>query len=360
MKCPFKVLLSTLLVSTVTIFCCASTCVANPALQKTKPKPAAQEEEQDSPPGYEEEYKCWSDADQEKDFLTRGKMLIACIDKYPKSTLMPTFEASYKKMFFDSSDNKKYQELETLAEDWLNLHPNDYDTIARIAEAAGYLGHDEKCVQRLVELYKMKPTSSLPIEIAKIYLKLKNKAKYIEWVEIALKLPENETNFLLRLNLVQEYMESKDRTKAMEWARASIKAAEAVINPSEDTRKQIIAVRHTCYDIIAKILYEQNKFPEAIKAFKQALKVKEYAEGYYFIGLCKHELKQADDAMLWYAKTAIWCEKSTRECGEFGTKAKDNLEKIYKSIHDGSLIGIEKNYKKAREKPESFWTSDES
>jgi tetratricopeptide (TPR) repeat protein len=360
MKCPFKVLLSTLLVSAITIFGCASTCLANPALQKTKPKPAVQEEEPDSPPGYEEEYKCWSDADQEKDFLKRGPMLIECIKKYPKSTLMPTFEGSYKNMLFESSNNKKYQELETLAEDWLKLHANDYDTIARIAEAADKLGHDEKCVQSLVELYKMKPTSSLPVEIAKIYLKLKNKAKYIEWVEIALKLPENETNFLLRINLVQEYMESKDRAKAMEWARAAIKSAALVKDPSAETRTQLAAVLHTCYDIIAKISYEQDKYPEAIKAFKQALKIKEYAEGYYFIALCIHAEKKAEDAMLWYAKTEIWCEKKTNECGEFATKAKDNLEKIYKSIHDGSLVGIEKKNKLAREKAESFWTSDES
>jgi tetratricopeptide (TPR) repeat protein len=360
MKCPFRVLLFTLLISTVIILCGTSMGSASPVQQKAKPAVVAQPEEEESPPGYEDEYNCWDSANKEADFVKRGKMLIACIEKYPKSTLMPTFEGSYKNLFFESSTNKKYQDLETLAELWLKLHPDDYDTIARIAEAAANLGHDEKYVQCLEKLYKMKPTSSLPADIARTYKKLNNKAKYIEWTEIAIKLPENETSFMMRLELVQTYMESKDLAKAMEWARSALKSADLVKDPSADTRTQLIAVRHTCYDIIAKISYEQDKFPEAIKNFKLAIKAKEYAEGYYFIGNCLQNQKKAEDAMIWYAKTGLWCEKNAKECGEFATKANKEEEKIYRALHDNNTTAMFKNKNKAKEKPDSYWTSDEN
>jgi tetratricopeptide (TPR) repeat protein len=358
MKCPSKVLFFVLLISTV-IFFGAPICGASPVLQKPKLAAAAQEEEPESPPGYEEEYNCYQSATGEADMVKRGTMLIECIVKYPKSTLMTNYESAYKALLFDASNNKKWQELETLAEQWLKLHPDDFDTKVRRAEAAAKLGHNEKYVQLAIELYKVKPTNDLAVDIAGVYKNLNNKAKYIEWTETALKYPDNDANFLLRLNLVQEYWESKDLPKTVEWARAALKSADRVKDPSKETQTQLVAVRHKCHDIIGKILYQQDKFAEAIKPFKQALKVEEYGEGYYLIGRCLHEQKTADDAMIWYAKTVLWCEKRTKECGEFGTKAKENLEKIYRSLHNNDISAIFKEYNKAKEKPDTYWTSDE-
>jgi tetratricopeptide (TPR) repeat protein len=366
MKCPFKVLLFVLSVSAAFIFSGASICGTPPVSQTAKPaataQAAAQDDEQESPPGYEEEYNCYLDANKEKEtnVLNSGKMLIDCMVKFPKSTLMPNFEAAYKILIFESSNNKKYQELETLADQWLlRWHPNDYDFIIRSAEAADKLGHDEKYIQRATELYKVKAISSLAVDIASKYQKI-NKAKSIEWTETAIKLPENDANFELRFFLVQTYVESKDYPKIMEWAQATLKAAERVQDPGKDTRARLVVVTHACHDLIGNISKQDKKFPEAIKSFKEALKVKEYAEGYYYIGLCKHGQQKADDAMLWYAKTVVWCETKTKECGEFASKAKENMESIYKILHDGSLVGIDKIYKKAREKDVKYWTSDES
>jgi tetratricopeptide (TPR) repeat protein len=211
----------------------------------------------------------------------------------------------------------------------------------------------------------MKPISSLAEGIASAYLKMNNKPKYIEWTETAIKLPENDANFTLRLNLVHTYLEEpKNYPKIMEWAQAALKAAALVQIPSRETQAQLKEVRHFCHDIIGKILLDQDKkFPEAIKAFKQALKVKEYAEGYYFIGICLQSQKK-DDAMSWYAKTELWCEKNdkdSKECKELAPKAKANLELIYEKLHDGST-DTRKEYIKAKEKDkiENYWTSEEN
>jgi tetratricopeptide (TPR) repeat protein len=374
MNCPFKVLLFALLISAVIVPCgafmgeapLASQTAKPPAASQTaKPAAAPQNEEEESPPGYEEEYNCYQDATKETDALERGKRLLKCIVDHPKSTLMPNFVAEYKRLLSECLTNKKYEELEKLAEDWLKLHANDPETLgttAYIVEAADKLGHDEKYIQRAIELYKMKPFSSLAVDIAVKYLKMGNKAKYIEWIETAVKLPENESNFLLRFYLVQLYWEAKDSAKTLEWAQATLNAADRVTDPSSDTRKQIAEKRHACYNAMGGISLKDKKYSDAIKAYKQALRIKEYAEGYYYIGLCLHSQQKYDDAMRWYAKTELWCkknaEKSAKECAEFEPKAKENLEKIYKPNHDNTTFAIEKVYDKAEK--QTNWLSDEN
>ena len=51
--------------------------------------------------------------------------------------------------------------------------------------------------------------------------------------------------------------------------------------------------------------------------------------------------KNVDDAMLWYAR-------AEQNGGEYAPKAKENLEQLYKALHNETLIGIEKIYRKAQ------------
>ncbi len=346
MKCRFQMLLFALLAFAAALFSSAVTARANTELQQSKA--AAQNQAQEQEPEYsEDEYNAYDTAAKEPDLQKRGSMLIAFIQKYPKSKLMSYVDSAYKSLLFESSNNKKYEDLELLAEQWLKIHPNNFDTIARIAEAAEKLGHDEKCVQCLLELYQMQPTGSMAYNIAQTYKKMKNRAKYIEWTEAVFKYTEFEADFMLRLDLVQLYMNSKDLSKASEYARATLKSADSVKEPSADTQKQLRKVRHACYDIVGRNLIEQDKFAEAINAFQQALKMEKYGEGYYYIALCLRKQDKIDDAMLWYAK-------AEQQGGETASKAKENLEQVYKALHNGNLTGIDKIYRRAKEQPDTL------
>jgi tetratricopeptide (TPR) repeat protein len=364
MKCPFRAILFTLLIAAAIIFCGASICGATPVFQNAKHAAPAQADEQESLQGYEEDGNGCEYAAKEADILKRGRILIECIKNYP--TLMLHLEKAYQSLLSNSHNDKKYQELEMLAEQWLKLHPNDLAAMTYDVEAAANLHHDEKYVQRATELYRMKPISDLAIGIAKAYERMNKIEKCLEWTEIAIKFPENEANFSLSFYLVQKYWESKDSAKTMEWAQATLKAADLVKHPRDETRKELFEKRHACYDIIGKNLYKQGQYPEAIRAFKQALKIKAYAEGYYYIGVCLQNQKKwdtLDNAMFWYAKTDLWCEKNvgeSKECKEFATKAKENLEKLCGRMRDCTSMAVSKAYKWAKSKPDSFWISDEN
>jgi tetratricopeptide (TPR) repeat protein len=302
----------------------------------------AQAEEQESSPEYIEQYEAWEKAKDEPDIQKSAAMLIQFLEKYPKSELLKHAESSYVSLLIKCSDEKKFQELETLAEKWLKLHPADLNTIVFLATASRELGHNEKWIQSLLELFKIQPSGSMANDIAQAYSKTGNKAKYVEWTETALKAPEFETDFKTRLDLVQFYVDEKNLPKAVEYARGALKAADLVKDPGAETKEQLHKVRMACHDTIGKILLEQEKFDEAIKSFQQALALEKSSESCYFIGYCMRMQKNIDEAMLWYAR-------AEQHGGNYASKAKENLEQLYKALHNNTLIGIEKIYRRAQD-----------
>ncbi len=307
---------------------------------------ATQAEEQESSPEYIEQYEAWEKAKDEPDMQKSAAMLIQFLEKYPKSELLKHAEGSYVSLLIKCSNENKFQDLETLAEKWLVLHPRDLTTLAAIAKSSRELGHNEKWIQSLIEVYKIQPSGSLANDIAQAYNTTKNKAKYLEWTEITLKSPEYETDFKTRLSLVQFYIEEKNHPKAAEYARAALKATDLVKDPSSETKVQLRRVRKACLDTIGKILIQQDKFEEAIKAFEQGNGIEKSSESLYFIAHCLRMQDRIDDAMLWYAR-------AEQQGGEFAPKAKENLEQLYKAMHNNTLIGIEKIYRKAKDQADT-------
>jgi hypothetical protein len=349
MKCYFKILSFVLLALAAVFFgaVIGGAAIGPTDAEPQQPKAAAQDQAQEPEPEYsEEEYNAYDIAAKEADLQKRGAMLIEFMEKYPKSKLMSYVDSAYKSLLYECSNGKKYQDLETLAEKWLKLHPNDMPTLYYIADAAEKLGHDEKCVQCLLEIYKAQPTASMASSIAQTYNKMKNRAKYLEWVETVFKYPEYESDFKLRYDLMKLYLDAKDYTKAAEYAGMTLKAADLVKQPNKETQEQLHIVRRACHHTVGISLFEKDQFAGAAKAFQQALAVEKYGEGYYYIGLCQWKQEQIDDAILSFARAEL-------QGGEVAGKAKEKLEQLYKALHNNTLIGIEKVYRKAKEQPES-------
>jgi hypothetical protein len=73
----------------------------------------------------------------------------------------------------------------------------------------------------------------------------------------------------------------------------------------------------------------------------------ERIEGYYLVAQCQEKMGQLNAAMSSYAK-AVTVGGELAESATV-TKAKQRLEQLYKAYHNGTLVGIEKIYKKAGE-----------
>ncbi len=341
MKYHFTILLFTIFVLA------AFPVVAPTEAELGQPELTAQAGEEESSPEYLEQYEAWEKADQEADFLKRGAILIEFTQKYPQSILLPHVRSSYRKALGECDQKEKYQELSTLADRWLERNPGDLGTIAYAVKAAEKLGNDEKRIQHLEEIYNIQPTGSLAIEIARAHNKNKDTDKYIKWLGAAAAYPENASNFILFYNIVKTHTDAQEYASAAENAHRTLKAADLVKDPSEETKLQLSRVRNACHHLIAMNLMENKKYPEAIHSFRQALRAEKYGEGYYYIGQCLRlmDTNKTEDALPYFAK-------SEKQGGAIAVKAKAELETLYKLMHNNTLVGIEKIYRKANELPD--------
>ena len=290
----------------------------------------------------EDEHNALYAAGQEPDFEKRSAMLIEFRQKYPKSSLMGNVDYEYMKMLKESAQSKRYELLESLAERWLRVRPNDKETYALLADATMNLHKFERCGQCLEEIYAMQPSPALAMEIHTTYQKTENPAKQMEWAQKLFKMPEFDADYMLRYGYVTRFSRDNNLAQAAEYSLLTLKSADAAELKGAQTQEQLRKVRRACNHVIASSLMEKGNFAEAISAFKKAVKAERYGQGYYRIGACLENLKNVEEAILYYAVAETLGE-------EDAPKSKARLEVLYKALHNETLIGVDKVYKKAKE-----------
>ena len=318
---------------------------AQPA-QKPQAK-QAQSVEQETQEYTEEEYDAYEKAVNEKDLDKRGDMLLAFMEKYPQSKLQQYIVTSFLTLMYELQKEKKYDKLESAAERWLKYFPNDLQTIAYAADAARQLGHDQKFLDYGQKIYAVKPDSTLAFLFAETYKKMNNPAKHREWVEKTMTYPEYAGRFDLWMEFVDKFAKEKQFDKAAEFAELTLKAIMAAkkpdTTPEATWRDAVNKTKRGCYYLIGVNYYDKDKFTEAIRELEKSLTVDpKFDMAYYYIGLSQWRLGKVenDEAPLSFAKAYLLK-------GEFSEQAKEHLEKIYKAIHNNTIIGIDKIYKRA-------------
>jgi hypothetical protein len=348
-----KMLLSWLLMSATALFICGITAVqAFAAFQDGAGEEVEMTEEEYA--AYEAEYAAWDAADKEADILKSASMLLEFIKKNPKSTLLPYAEGSYQRLLAKCVEEKKYQELETLAEQWNAYKPGDENITRMIAVAARELKHTEKYLGALEEMYKRTPQLDFAKEIAGIYKESKNDARYIEWTEIIIKAPEEAANFLLHYDLYRHFSDKKDSARTMQYAQSTLKAIDQVKSPSAEEKKIIPEIRHAINHYIGATYYTDKKYDDAIAYFFKALKDKKYTNGYYLIGHCLSEQKKILNARLAYAKAQLFGEspQAGAEDKSIAPRAKERMEQLHRALQNNTLVNIDRQYKRAQELPD--------
>ena len=301
---------------------------------------------------YMAEYTAWDEADKEADIIKSGAMLLEFIQKNQKSTLVPYAEGSYQRLLAKCIEEKKFQELETLAEQWNTYKPGDENTVRMIAVAAKELKHTEKYLGALEEMYKRTPQLDFAKEIAGIHKESKNDAKYIEWIEIVLKEETDSLErFRINYDLFNYYLGKNDSSKIMEYAQATLKAIEQLQNPPAEIAKNLPEIRHALNHNIGVIHFNAKRYDEATTYFMNALRNKKYSNGYYQIGTILWERKMILNARLAFAKAQLLGEsaQASSEDKSVAPRAKERMEQLHKSLQNDTLIGIDRQYKRAQE-----------
>jgi len=343
-----RMLLSLLLAFAATFLICGIT--SDPAFAAFQDGAEAEmtEEEYEA---YMAEYSAWENADKEPDILKSGAMLIEFIKKNPGSTLAPYAESSYMRLINRCVEEKKYQELETLTEQWNTFKPGDENIIRLFAAAAKELKHTEKYLQVLEDMYKKEPQLDYAKDIRDLYKELNNDAKYVEWTETILKSPEEASNFLLHYELFQHYTDKNDTAKAMEYAQSTLKTIDQVKNPPADVAKIVPDIRYELNHNIGVSHYSNKRYDDAISYFMRALRDKKYSNGYYLIARSLWEQKKTMNAMFAFAKAQLLGEsaQASAEDKTIAPRAKEGMEQLYKAMQNNTLVGIDRRYKRAQE-----------
>ena len=310
-----------------------------------KPKPKVEQPAEQEPPYTEEEYDAMDKAIKEPDAAKRVDLLLAFIEKYPKSELMKNIDSYYVSTMFELDKSGNYAKLLPAAEAWLKLHSNDLQAIVYVATASEKLGNDQKYLEYAQKIYAEKQDPRLAASIQATYKKIGNQAKYEEWTEKLFTFPDYAGDYGLRYVFVEKYDREKNPTKAAEYAHLTLKSLDAAKKPDNKSdaewRTETTAVRKACWMVIAMNDYEKKKWENAVTALENVLKTDcKFDKAYYYIGQCLWQQGKIDDAMLYFAMTEL-CKS------DMAAQAKEKLETLFKPLHNNTTIGIDKQYKKA-------------
>jgi hypothetical protein len=297
----------------------------------------------------ENEYSAYYAALQEPDLQKRAASLIIFLQAFPNSAAARNVKDDYVQILKASAQEKKYALLESLSDNWLKMRPDDKQVNAFAVEASIGLQDYRKAGAGLESLYKMQPSIDLAREIIAVYENAGDMDKQVEWGEKLFGLPELAGDYMLRYNFVTQFYKRKDFQKAAEYSLLTMKAAELAKPKTAAEQEQLQKVRGECYDIMAGDLLERGKYAEAISIYREAIKEHKFSEGYYRIGQILDKQKEVEAAAHYYAMAELMG-------GEDAMKAKARLEVLYKALHNDTLIGIDKVYRRAKEalaEPES-------
>jgi hypothetical protein len=341
MKCHLKIYIFASLVLASVIYL-----PQNQAIAQTKAKPAAAEPAaQDDDPKYsEEEWNAYDAASKEPNYEKRGTMLLEFISKWPKSELIIHIEHEYLVLLNLCDKEEKWDLLKSLAEKWLTLHPNNQAMLGTIAKASEKIGDYPRCAECLEELYKTQPSGTLARAILEQYIKANNLAKQIDWTDKVLKMQGFEGEFSLPWDLVQKYTKTDNLPKAVEWCHKTLTSADAAKQPDASTQERLVEIRNACHLLIGKSVFESNKWADAEREYGEALKYKKSSDAYFHIGMCLWKKPDVENALINLAAAEIIGEEPYKK------SAHENLVTLYKSQHGQSEIGLEKQYRYAKEK----------
>jgi tetratricopeptide (TPR) repeat protein len=290
----------------------------------------------------EDEYADFFAASQAPDPAVRADMLLEFLNKHPLSPFEQNINSAYRELLKNASESKNYELLESLAEKWLKIHPQDPDAYASVAEATLNLKKYEKCGESLEALYGIKPSPDLAMQVYSCYQKADNPAKRTEWAARLFQMPEFDKDYMLRYGLVQQFAKENNLPKAAEYAQLTLNSLNLIQAQNATQQEQLRQVRRACYHVIGSNLLAKGEFSQAITSFEEALQTERYGDGYYSIGICLENQKDIEKAILYYALAELMG-------GEIAPKAKSRLETLYKALHNDTLVGINKVYQKGKD-----------
>jgi tetratricopeptide (TPR) repeat protein len=261
-------------------------------------------------------------------------------DDYQKNVLWE-YHTALKNLY----DAKNWSTIISLCDKFLAVIPNDEDTFGYLTAAYEGTGNTKGFATFGEKRYASKPSAQLAQAIAYAYLKLENEAKFIQWGEKV--IASDSDNVDIAGKLTEKHLKSQNFPQATKYARICLKALPTAKKPENvDAREWKTATDNyyfISYYALGAAAFSNNQFAQAIPNLDNAVKYnKRFDTAYYCLGMSYWQTNKLQPAMLNFAKAVALK-------GNVAASSKQNLEKLWKSSHQGKLIGIDTIYQKAQQ-----------
>jgi tetratricopeptide (TPR) repeat protein len=289
----------------------------------------------------EQEYRAYYAVLGEPDAEKRAAALFEFLARSPDSGFAARagddFLAALNSLYQDG----KCETVFELGERWLRGSPADVRVSSFAGNAALQLGRHEECARRLEPVYAAEPAPPLARQILACHLEAGHREKTVEWAEKIFAMPEFAGDYALRYDLATRFYAARDLERAARYARLALEAIDRGPQSGGENAERTRNLVRVCHHIVAASLAEQGDHAAAVAEYEKALASEKYAEGFYGIGLSLDSAKDIEGALPYYAAAELMG-------GPIAPRAKERLEIVYRTLHNDSLVGIDKVYRKAR------------
>ncbi|MBN1567513.1 MAG: tetratricopeptide repeat protein [Acidobacteria bacterium] len=293
----------------------------------------------------EEEYNALTAIQNEKEVGKKIDLIFAFLKEKPKSSYKEHVMAEYQRIIIEFRDAKRWNEIISLGDRFLDVAPGDDFTekalVVAYAETnnmRGFATYGEKA-------YAQKPTAALALAIAQAYQKIGNDAKYNQWREKV--LAQDPNNIEILIDMTRRYMASQNTAQAVKYAKQTLSALPKAKKPEgvsdKDWKNTTDAGYATAYAVLGANAYQNQSYAEAVRNFENSVKYfKRNDSAYYHLGLCYWQQNKLQPAMLNFAKAYVIK-------GSTSSSAKKYLDQLYRSSNRNSLAGIERVIERAQQ-----------
>jgi tetratricopeptide (TPR) repeat protein len=286
--------------------------------------------------GYtKEEYDEFQKALGNPDLKLRAEGLSQFIKTHPKSKLNEHAMGAFPPMLKQLYEQKDMASLGVVAEEFLQMKPDDVLAIGSAMESFHSTKDYTKAVKYGESYYAKQPSAQVAQLLAHSYGELKNDAKFAAYAEKCIPEMTPKDAFPYSARLSYYYAERKDIPRSAQHCQKMMAAFGEGETPPGYTSERWTQEKARAYSIIGRNHYDKKQFGNAVAAYNNSLKYyRQNDEAYYYLGMCYWNANDTMTALKSFAK-AYNLNKP------YSKTARSSMETLYKQLHNGSLEGID-------------------
>lgn len=265
------------------------------------------------------------------------------VKTHPESTLNQYATGAYLKAMQENLNQGNNEEVLAAGEKYLQeLEADRYEVLLFSTYAAYNSKQYEKAAKYGEKTYNAKPDSELAMILAESYLSLDEVESMVPWTDKACLEGNPGTCSSMFSYIAGFYATQKEWSKSSEYAKKVAGVLEGKAKPAELTQGKINEMLSDAYSFVGRSAAENKQWGAVKAGYDKSVEFAPQnntrkAEALFWTGMALWNQEQIQEAM----------ENFARGCGNqykdtpYAELCRKELERLYRSTHNGSLAGLE-------------------